>query len=60
MSIITCVTSRHGDSSSNEDNSGNNKGLHNVGEQEAWVKLRPSWLVGVICGQNINDLSQRS
>ena len=39
--IIEIICSRHGDSSSNEDNSGNNKGLHNVGDQEVRVKLGP-------------------
>ena len=37
--ISTCVTSRHGNSSSHEERSSNNKGLHNVGDKEAWVKL---------------------
>ena len=54
--IITCVTSRHGDSSSHEERSGNNNCLHNVGDQEDRVKLGPFWLGRVLCGQDVNDL----
>ena len=40
--VVTCVTSRHGDSSSQKESGGNYKGLHiNVDDQEVWVKLGP-------------------
>ena len=58
--VITCVTSRHGDSSNNEESNDNNKGLHNVGDREVREKLGPSWLVRVICGEDVNDLSHCS
>ena len=54
--VITCVTSRHGDSSNHEESSDNNKGAHNVGSGSQG-ETGPTWLVRVICGQDVNDLS---